>query len=250
VLRVFETIMSARVVKLTVISDFACPSCFVVQHELIAAMSYCKDVLQLPLDFEFQHMPFRLIGPNCLKPGVTTDRTNFYNRYLGEEKSASLRQCVAKWGEQKSIPITWDGVIGHTTLAHRLCYKAAQIGKQDLQLKTLTAIFNAIMCDGRDISDINVLAEIAESAGVMPKDKALAFLESDEFESEVNKYADCVRAKGITGVPVTVIDSKWAVSGGQSSDVFVQIFKKLAAAGANSPPTHLPGPAVPTQICA
>lgn len=31
------------------------------------------------------------------------------------------------------------------------------------------------------------------------------------------------RSKGITGVPMTIIDGKWAVSGGQSSDVFIQV---------------------------
>lgn len=241
--------MSTRVVKLAVITDFICPSCFVVQHELLTAMSYCKDTLQLPIEFQYQHMPFRLIG-KCLKAGDTTDRIKFYNCHLGEERSASLRQCVTKWGEEKSIPITWGGVIGHTTYAHRLCFKAAQISGQEAQLNLINAIFTAHMVDSKNISDINVLAEIAESAGLMPKDQALTFLETDELEDEVNKIAEAARAKGITGVPVIVIDGKWAVSGGQSSDVFVQIFKKLAASGVNADPSHLPGAAVPTQICA
>lgn len=34
---------------------------------------------------------------------------------------------------------------------------------------------------------------------------------------------DEARSRGITGVPMTIIDGKWAVSGGQSSDVFVQV---------------------------
>jgi len=51
----------------------------------------------------------------------------------------------------------------------------------------------------------------------------LTFFQTDELEAEVNKVADAARAKGITGVPITVIDGKWAVSGGQSSDVFVQV---------------------------
>jgi predicted DsbA family dithiol-disulfide isomerase len=34
---------------------------------------------------------------------------------------------------------------------------------------------------------------------------------------------DEARAKGITGVPLVVIDGKWAVSGGQATDVFVQV---------------------------
>lgn len=35
--------------------------------------------------------------------------------------------------------------------------------------------------------------------------------------------SDDARSKGITGVPMTIIDGKWAVSGGQSSDVFIQV---------------------------
>jgi len=34
---------------------------------------------------------------------------------------------------------------------------------------------------------------------------------------------DDARLNGITGVPVTVIDGKWAVSGSQSSEVFLQV---------------------------
>ncbi|KAF8982230.1 hypothetical protein BDQ17DRAFT_1437990 [Cyathus striatus] len=48
---------------------------------------------------------------------------------------------------------------------------------------------------------------------------------------------EAARAGGISGVPVIIIDGKWAVSGGQSSDVFIQIFKKLAAAGVHAAPS-------------
>lgn len=68
-------------------------------------MSYCKDTLELPIEFQFQHMPFRLIGPNCLEPGSTIEKVKFYNCHLGQERSANIRQCVTKWGEEKSIPM-------------------------------------------------------------------------------------------------------------------------------------------------
>lgn len=45
------------------------------------------------------------------------------------------------------------------------------MGEQELQLKTVTAIFNAHMVDAKDISDINTLGEVAESIGLMPKEK-------------------------------------------------------------------------------
>ena len=51
----------------------------------------------------------------------------------------------------------------------------------------------------------------------------IKFINSDELSKEVEAMAADVRAKGITGVPMTIIDSKWAVGGGQSSDVYVQV---------------------------
>jgi hypothetical protein len=98
--------------------------------------------------------------------------------------------------------------------------------------------------------------------------QAVAFLNSDEFEKEIDTMCDEARSKGITGVPMTIIDRKWAVSGGQSSDVFIQvrtfvqlwcksagergfqIFKKLAAAGAHRSPSPFSGPVVDTVLVA
>lgn len=39
----------------------------------------------------------------------------------------------------------------------------------------------------------------------------------------MQKLADDARINGITGVPVTIIDGKWAVTGGQQSDVYIQV---------------------------
>lgn len=49
------------------------------------------------------------------------------------------------------------------------------------------------------------------------------FLKSDELLGEVEKQMVEVRRKGVTGVPFVVIDGKWAVSGGQSAETYVQV---------------------------
>ena len=43
------------------------------------------------------------------------------------------------------------------------------------------------------------------------------------METEVNQLYDKARAMGISGVPVIIIDGKWAIKGGHSSEVFVQV---------------------------
>ncbi|RDB25514.1 hypothetical protein Hypma_006475 [Hypsizygus marmoreus] len=243
--------MNNRVVKLTIVNDFVCPNCCIGQHELLSAISYCKDTLHLPLSFELEHMPFRLISMACLSDDAKDkiDKSTFYINRYGKDKFSTFENAISKWANEKGIPISFRGVMSQSTRAHRLAQKAYQIGGQDLQLPILCGLFKANLEDGKDISDINVLADVAASAKMMSRDEALKFLRSDELEKEVNEMCDKARNIGITGVPMTIIDGKWAVSGGQSSDVFIQIFKKLAAAGTHSTPSPFSPPVMATDLC-
>jgi predicted DsbA family dithiol-disulfide isomerase len=61
--------------------------------------------------------------------------------------------------------------MSQSTRAHRLTRKAYVMGGQTLQLPVLCGIFKANLEEGADIGDINVLAEVAENAGMMSKDE-------------------------------------------------------------------------------
>jgi len=217
-----------------------CPNCAVAQHELFEAMNHCKDDLKLPLEFQIEYLPFRLMNttllPQDYEPKV--QKVEFFNKVFGEESFQRFQETINKWAAEKNVPLTFNGVVSQSTLAHRLSRKAFRMGGANLQLPYLTAIFRVHLQEGKDVGDINVLSDVAAEVGIMTKAEAIAFLQSNELEDEVNQMCDEARAKGITGVPLVVIDGKWAVSGGQSSDVFVQIFKKLAgvhAANVNPP---------------
>jgi predicted DsbA family dithiol-disulfide isomerase len=132
-----------------------------------------------------------------------------------------------------------------TVRAHRLSVKAYRVGGQRLQLPFLSAVLKASACDGKDIGSIDVLSSIAEEVGVMSKQEAIEFLKGDELKEEVMNMAESARGNGVKGVPVTVIDGKWALGGAQKAEVFVQIFRKLAAAAAvGSAPSPFPSPIV------
>lgn len=242
--------MSTRAVKLTVVTDFVCVNCCIGEHEFLNAITYCRDTLHLPLSFEIEHIPFRLISTACLtEEAPKVPRAAFYTHYFGKERFSDLETAITKWSEEKGIPISFRGVMSQTTRAHRLCQKAYKLGGQKLQLPLLSALFKAHMEEGRDIANFDVLSDLAEKTGAMSKQDALAFLKSDELEKEVNEMCAEARTKGIKGVPMVIIDGKWAVSGGQSSDVFIQIFKKLAAAG-DSAPSPFPNPVMNAELCA
>jgi predicted DsbA family dithiol-disulfide isomerase len=60
--------------------------------------------------------------------------------------------------------------MSQSTHAHRLSRKAYNMGGQQLQLPILSAIFKANLEEEKDISDENVLADLAEKVGMMSKD--------------------------------------------------------------------------------
>lgn len=61
--------------------------------------------------------------------------------------------------------------MSQSTRAHRLSRKAFKIGGQELQLPVLTALFKTHLEEEKDIADFDVLAEVAESVGMMSKDQ-------------------------------------------------------------------------------
>lgn len=136
-----------------------------------------------------------------------------------------------------------DGIITQTTLAHRMLLKAWQIGGQASQQAFLTVLFKGYFENLANIGDTEVLANMAVDAKLMSKEEvslvtillwdapedltnssqAVSFLESAECLDEVERMMNEARKKGVNGVPFVVIDGKWAVSGGQTAEVYAQV---------------------------
>jgi predicted DsbA family dithiol-disulfide isomerase len=113
-------------------------------------------------------------------------------------------------------------------------------GGSGTQSKLLKALYQASFEREENISDIHLLAKYAEDTGVTSKtevgracrqtlprhtnpSQAIKFLESDELLADVKRMVYVAQRNGVSGVPFTVIDGRWAISGGQSSDVFYEV---------------------------
>ena len=53
--------------------------------------------------------------------------------------------------------------------------------------------------------------------------QAITYLNSNEDIQAVDDQVDAARKRGISGVPVLVIEGKWLISGGQTRDVYLQV---------------------------
>ena len=68
-------------------------------------------------------------------------------------------------------------------------------------------VFKAYFAEGKDISNIQCLIELAQSAG-LPEEEARTVLKSRSFSGEVDKDWSLAREKRITAIPTFVINQE------------------------------------------
>jgi predicted DsbA family dithiol-disulfide isomerase len=89
-------------------------------------------------------------------------------------------------------------------------------------------LFDGYFAEGLLISDHAVLARLAAEAG-LDRAEAERMLTGDTFIREVRTDEREARAFGISGVPFFAFDRRFAVSGAQTSDVFLKAMEKAWA---------------------
>ena len=145
------------------------------------------------------------------------------------DKAEAIFAAMHERGKPWGIDFSYSGPIRNTYTSHRLVEKALLEGGQGLQLALIELLFKGYFENEKDIGDPAWLAEVAVEAGVFDDEEAaLAFLESDELKTETCAAIRSAQALGISGVPFTVINNKYAVSGAQEPAAFTDIFKKIA----------------------
>ena len=76
---------------------------------------------------------------------------------------------------------------------------------------------------GQDIGDIDVLVEVAATAG-LDETEARAYLSGEEGVEQAQAESSEAHRLGISGVPCFIFDGKYAISGAQEPEVFSQVF--------------------------
>jgi len=107
---------------------------------------------------------------------------------------------------------------------HQLLHWAEQQGRMhDLKM----ALFSAHFTDQRNLSDNEVLADIAAEIG-LNRDEALAVLTEQRFAQEVREEERHWQQQGIQSVPAVVFNNRHLVSGAQGVENFTHILEQLA----------------------
>ena len=205
--------------KLAIVIDVVCPWCFVGKREIEKAMAIRPGVIS-----SIEWRPFQL-APDTPAEGV--DRKLYYQRKFGDTAQlAEMRRHLKNRGEALGIDFDFesDCLIANTLDAHRLIRWAGPAGCQDIVVE---ALMEQYFEKAAFLGDKTLLCDIAESAG-MERASVAELLATDRDAALVRQDTQQANNMGVSGVPFFIFDGKAAISGAQSSEIFVQIFDRLS----------------------
>lgn len=210
-----------QTLDIDIISDVVCPWCYLGQRRLGLALEALAGELKANVAWK----PYQL-EPNAPPEGF--DAADYLARKLGEERVKQSHQMLTGLGAEIGLPFAFEKTrrIPNTLDAHRLIHWAGAVDAAT-QDKVAHALFTANFVEGRDVGDHDVLLEIATAAG-MDGDVVRGKLASAEDRETIRNEITRAQSLGVSGVPFFVIDGKYAISGAQGIDVFVNALKQIA----------------------
>jgi predicted DsbA family dithiol-disulfide isomerase len=201
--------------RVDVVSDFVCPWCFLGRRRLGAALAILR--AERPgLALQVNWLPYFLTPgtPVAGRPYRPFLETKFGGPAAVDRLFADIREAA---GDELSFEFERIAVRPNTLRAHRLCYRAQSSGYRPDRVDALVeAIFVAYFQQGRDIGDIETLADIAVECGDR-REAVVEYLSGPQDEQSVRKMAAQVHEQGVSGVPFFIFDRRIAVSGAQSA---------------------------------
>jgi len=227
-----------REIKIDITSDSICPFCYIGKRKLERAISIAKDK-GLNLSFKLQFHPF-LLDPTLKEDTPVVKRDRYVSKFGGHERVQAMEKMMIERGKEVGIDFSYGGKLRQTTKSHRLISYAYDKGGQGMQLVLVERLFKGYFEQEQDIGDLEFLSEQAVSAGLFTTaDEAKAWLATDEKKHEVTKEIRDAQMMGITGVPFFVINQKYAISGAEDPELFVEVFERFAGSK-ESPNSRVP----------
>ena len=205
--------------EINIWSDVRCPFCYIGKRKF-----------EMALD-KFPHKDkVNVIWKSFeLDPNLTTNTEVSATDHLSDakgiskEKAEGMQDYVANIAKEIGLDFhTKNTVVANSFNAHRLIQLAKTKG---LGNEVEEALFEAYFEKGKNIDDKETLIKTGVSIGLDESDVKEIF-NSDAFEKEVKHDEMQAQSLGINGVPFFVLNNKYAVSGAQSPETFLDVLEQ------------------------
>jgi predicted DsbA family dithiol-disulfide isomerase len=206
-----------------IFSDPVCPWCLIGRAHLMAALA-ARPGHGLTIAWH----PFQL-DPDIPAEGVAR-QPHMEAKFGGAAAVARANAQVEAAAAQAGVAVDIAAITRrpNTFNAHRLIHWAGLEARQDA---VVAGLVRAYWAEGRDIGAAEVLADIAEKAG-MERAAVTRLFASNADADEVAAREAHARARGLRAVPTFVIGNAHAVEGAQPAEFWLRVIDELAGEAA------------------
>lgn len=200
-------------------SDIRCPFCYIGKRKFEAALEKFphKDKVEVIWrSFE--------LDPNL----ITRKDISMYDYFaelkgMTREHAVQMNNQVSQVAKEVGLDFNIEqSVVANSFDGHRLIQLAKAHG---LGSEAEEALFKAHFTDGENIDDQKVLINIGRSIG-LDESEINQMYASEAYSAEVREDQKLAQSIGVRGVPFFVFNDKYAVSGAQSPESFLEVLEK------------------------
>lgn len=209
-------------------SDFACPFCYIGKRRFEEAFK----------NFAHREQVKVIYRSYQLEPHAAINQDQNIHASLAEkygmtyEQAKAMGEQVAMQAKEVGLDYHFDSMILTNTFnAHRLSHYAKKLGKMDEMMERL---LYAYFTESKHIGDDETLIQLAEEIGLDREEVSLVLSKGLHTE-DVRNDQQIAAQIGIKGVPFFVFNEKYAVSGAQSPDAFLEVLEKVWGEKKTSP---------------
>ncbi len=199
-------------------SDIVCPWCYIGKRRFEKALSqfeHGKEVEVIWRSFELDPSTPResgdLVAALSKKMGRSADEV--------KQMMAQITNLAAQDGLEYRFDLTKTG---NTFDAHRIVHFAAD---QGLVEEVNEHLYRAYFTEGVPVSDIEALVQVAVKAG-LDENATREMLASDKYSEDVRSDESRAHSLKVSGVPFVLANEKYAISGAQSTEVFLDALRQ------------------------
>lgn len=210
-------------------SDVVCPFCYIGKKRL----EHVATEAGVELDIHWHSFELDPDAPAHHDTSNTERLAKKYGRSV--EEMQQMQQNIAQMAAEEGIDFQWQKAnSGNSFDAHRIIHLAQSKG---LGNQAKEAFFHAYMTEGLAIGEREVVEEIASRIGLDHAEVEYV-LQSDELADFVRHDEKIAHEQlNISGVPFFVFDQKFALSGAQPREVFLQVLNQSLAQTEQQSPT-------------
>ncbi|MFO1255903.1 MAG: DsbA family oxidoreductase [Sphingomonadaceae bacterium] len=218
--------------SIDIYSDVMCPWCIIGYSQLQKGLA----MLEGEIEAEVRWLPYEL-NPD-MPPQGEGQGEHIARKYgRSPDEIEANRDRLTAIGDRAGYSFRYTGegeppeaMIWNTFAAHKLLKWALIEHGAAVQNRLKLALFDAHFQQRRNVSDPDVLVDVAASLGLDPAG-ARAALDDEALGVIVRREEAQAWDMNISGVPAMIVQGKFLIPGAQEPEVYVSVLRRVVVKG-------------------